>query len=347
MDPIERVALNRAQAALSVMAGTTPSYAAATEFGELLRALAAGGGQPTQALPLVPRHLSRVADVLKSAVTGGGLSSWGSNVGPFQQLVDGFQEYARPNSGFDTMLPSMRRAPSNTRLAIATSGASGSNVSEGAAIPISKLALATVDLPPLRAAVLVAVTKELLRFSSAASLLNKQLAIDLGTTVTLTFLTTVLSGAPTHAATGNSAAQILADLTTLAADLAISAGSQLFLLMSPTNALKLSLKPLATTLPFPFRVVPTDALSASVVVLVDADGILADDVGLSIDASENAALEMSSTPSGAVFSGSPQTPTATNLVAMFSSDSVAIRAVRRFACQRFRAAASQLTGVSW
>lgn len=345
MDAVDRAQVQRISDTAHTLLG--PRSLAAVEFGELLRCLAAGGGQPMTALPLVPRHLSRVADTLKSAITGGGLASWGANVGPFQQLVDGFAEFARPYSGFDVMYPAMRHGPSNTRFAIATSGTSGASLSEGAAIPINKLALATVDLPPLRAAVLVAVTRELLRFSSAAALLNKQLAIDLGTTVTTTFLTTILSGAPTHAATGNTSAQILADLTTLAADLTIVASSQLFLLMSPTNSLRLSLKPLATTLPFPFRIVPTDSLSSSVVVLVDADGILADDVGLAIDMSEAAALEMSNTPSNALFSGSPQVPTATNLVAMFQSDAVAIRAIRRFACQRFRAAASQLTGVAW
>jgi hypothetical protein len=84
----------------------------------------------------------------------------------------------------------------------------------------------------------------------------------------------------------------------------------------------------------------------TIVVLVNASDIFeADDGEISIDASREASLEMSDTPTQ---DSAAATPVAATLVSMFQTNSVAIRAERTINWMRRRATSVvYLTGVDW
>jgi hypothetical protein len=82
----------------------------------------------------------------------------------------------------------------------------------------------------------------------------------------------------------------------------------------------------------------------NIVVLVNAsDAYLADEGGITVDASREASLEMSDAPTGDAI-----TPTGTSLVSMWQSNCVALRAERVVNWARRRAqSVAYLTGVAW
>lgn len=88
-----------------------------------------------------------------------------------------------------------------------------------------------------------------------------------------------------------------------------------------------------------------------ILILLDAQEVwLADDGGVSIDISREASLQMdtapTNTPTG--LGASPNAPTATTMVSMFQTDSVAIRAEREISWLKRRSAAAQyLTNASY
>lgn len=84
--------------------------------------------------------------------------------------------------------------------------------------------------------------------------------------------------------------------------------------------------------------------AGGIVILVNARDIwLADDGGFTIDASREASLQMLDNPTN-----NSATPTATTMVSMFQTNSVAMRVERYINWAKRRASAvSVLTGVNW
>jgi HK97 family phage major capsid protein len=95
---------------------------------------------------------------------------------------------------------------------------------------------------------------------------------------------------------------------------------------------------------FGMPVIASDHVADNIVVLVNASDIyLADEGGVSVDASMEASIEMSDAPTGD--SGAP---TAATSVSMFQTNSVAIRAERTINWMRRRTqSVAYLTGVDW
>jgi hypothetical protein len=117
--------------------------------------------------------------------------------------------------------------------------------------------------------------------------------------------------------------------TTLLAD----DGGSLFPGMSPLGGTMLGLDAFVT-----------EGLSQGVLVLLDAGGIAADVGDVRLDAARDASIEMRTDPAN----NSLTPAVSANLISMFQTNSVALRAVLSFGCEKFRTSAtSVLEGVGW
>ncbi len=371
MDQLERSALNRAQAALSVALGGMPADTSAGEFVQLAKSLMIAGSS-FGARDVVPANCSRARAVLEKASVGGAsLNSpdWGNELAGYGSLVDGFITALRGLGAFDSMIPSMRRVPLRTRLAVSSSGATGSSDSDGVATPIGKLQLANQWLEPLRATAIIVLTNELLRVGGAAA--NVFLASELKraciATTDRTFLATITSGAAVTLSTGTAATNVVADLASLLAQIDIGDSSKLFLIAQPDAVARLALRMQAagyrdigvnggqlagiTVVPSSETadvVVGSPEVSLPTAILADADAIVFDDATLTLDATTRTTIEMSSTPSSrSTVTGSPEVPVGSTAVSMFQTGGAALKATRWLGAEVIRSGVAVLTGVQW
>src|SRR5262249_17968714 len=107
------------------------------------------------------RASPRVANILKSVVSGATLSDWAA-VADYQNIVEAFQQSLRTASVFDAVLADgMVRAPLRSRGLSVTTGITGAVVGEGQAKVISSLVLGSQLLEPKKVSAIVIATNEL------------------------------------------------------------------------------------------------------------------------------------------------------------------------------------------
>ncbi|UHD44921.1 phage major capsid protein [Aureimonas altamirensis] len=320
-----------------------------------------------------------VAAVLKAAVSAGntGNSAWaGALVGEESNVFADFVEFLRPQTILGKFgvggVPSLRRVPFRVPLIGQTSGGAGYWVGEGAAKPLTSFDFSRITLGPLKVANIAVLTMEVLRDSSPAAdgIVRDQLAAALRERLDIDFINpakaavadvspaSILNGVAPIASSGTDADAVRADLRALfgafiAANNAPTAG---VFVMEATTALALSLMTNPLGQPeFPgltmnggtlsgLPVIVSEYVPNGVVALVNASDIyLADDGDVSVDMSTEASLQMDTAPTN-----NSVTPTATQLVSMFQTNSAAFRAERTVNWARRRAAAvAYLTGVAW
>jgi HK97 family phage major capsid protein/HK97 family phage prohead protease len=283
-------------------------------------------------------------------------------------------------------VPSLNRVPFNVRITGQTSGGTGYWVGQGQPKPLTKYDFSAITLGFSKVAAITVQTEELARFSSPSSdmLLRNALAGSLIERLDIDFINpdkalvanvspaSITNGIAGLTPSGTDAASFRADVQQLlagfiAANIAPTSG---VLIMTPTTALSLSLMRNAlgqsefpnlsmmggTIEGFPVIVSNYAALTSlgspggNILIMVNADDIfLADDGGVTIDASREASLEMSDTPTNASTStASPPDPTPTSVVSMYQTNSIALRAERFINWQRRRdAAVAWLEGVAY
>lgn len=286
-----------------------------------------------------------------------------------------FVEFLRPmtivgrfgNNG----IPALRRVPFRVPLITQTTASTGYWVGEGKPKPLTKPAWSNRELSPLKAANIAVATMEALRDSSpsAETLLRDDLAAAVAAAIDLAFIdpanagtatvkpAAITNGANAEASTGNDAAAIRADVQALmagfiAANNALQSGVWI---MSATTALALSMMRTALDQQeFPgitmnggtfmgLPVIVSQYITDYVVLANAGDIYLGDDGGVAVDMSTEASLQMLDNPTNDTV-----TPTATSLVSMFQTNSVAFRAERTINWLRRRDSAVQvLTGVAW
>lgn len=317
--------------------------------------------------------------------------TWAGALVQYQEFSGDFIEFLRPATiigKFGTgSIPSLRRIPFNVRIKGQTSGGDGYWVGQGQAKPLTKFDFDTVNLKWAKAAAIAVLTEELVRFSSpsAEMLVRDALAAAVIERLDIDFVdpnkqvdadvspASITNGATELQPSGTDAAAVREDVraimgTFIAANITPSAGVWI---MTSTTALALSLMrnalgqeefPGITMMGGTFMGLPVitsqylaslGSPSGNIVVLVNASDIyLADDGQVVIDASREASLEMSSTPTGRSggtnTNGSPINPVANELVSMWQTNSVALRAERFINWQRRRqAAVSYFDNVKW
>jgi HK97 family phage major capsid protein/HK97 family phage prohead protease len=316
---------------------------------------------------------------LKAAVNAGTTTdaTWAAPlVDTYQRFAGDFVEFLRPQTVIGRFgangVPSLRRVPFNISIVGQTSGGAGYWVGEGKPKPLTKFDFNEVTLRWAKVANIAVITEELLRFSnpSAEALVRDQLAAALIAKLDVDFLdpakaavanvspASITNGVTPIASSGNDADAIRADVQALfaayiAANMTPASGVWI---MSATTALALSMltNPLGQP-EFPgvtmnggtfwgMPVIVTEYTPDGYVILANASDIfLADDGQVVIDASREASLQMDDAPTNA-----SNPATATTVVSMFQTNSVAIRAERWINWQKRRPQAVQvLSGVAW
>lgn len=309
-----------------------------------------------------------VERVLKAAVDAGTTTDagWASELADYTYMAAEFIEFLRPQTIIGK-INGLRRVPFNIKMPLQDAGSSVNWVGEGAVKPVSKLNFDTVTLRFAKAAGIVVLTDELVRFSnpSAEALVRADLAAAIAqfldeqfvdptvTAVTNVSPASVTNGAAHSGASGTTAAAVRTDFKTLLtallnANIAPSGGTWI---MQPVLAVSLGLMLNALAQPeFPsinadggtflgYQVVTSNSVPSGVIVFLKPSEImLADDGQVVIDASREASLVMDDGAS----------PVGTTLVSLWQRNMVALRAERFINWQRRRdEAVYYLTGANY
>lgn len=312
-----------------------------------------------------------VLDCLKAAVSAGNMTdtTWAAPLVQYQNLASEFIEYTRPLTIIGR-IPGLRRVPFKIKIPRQTGAASVGWVGEGKAKKVSALAFDSLTLDFAKIAGIVVLTDELVRHSSPSAelLVRDDLAkgiiqfqdgqfIDPTKASDDVSPASITNGVTPVTATGTTAAALRADVKTLFqayldADLS---PSDAVWIMSQGTALAISLMTNDLGNPeFPgitmnggtflgLPVIASESVPATggsptdggLIILAKAgDILLADDGGVSIDASREATLQMDDSPD------SPAT-SSTNLISMFQHNMMAIRAEREINWKKRRTASVQ------
>jgi len=348
------------------------------EFTRLVRCIMLAKGFNDNALAIAKTRFPdnpRVAGAIKAAVAAGTTTdaTWAGPFVEFTTLANEFIEYLRPMTivgKFGTNgIPPLHSVPFNIRMLMQTSGGEGYWVGQGAPKPLTKFDFDAVTLGFSKVANIAVITQELARFSnpSADAQVRRSLAEALRARIDIDFVdpakalvanvspASITNGITAIPSSGSDLNSVRADLEALFGAF-ISANQSLtsgVWIMGGNNALALSMMrnelgqpSFAGVTPaggsfmgLPVIVsqhVPGDS-SGGIIVLVNADDImLADDGQFTIDASDQASLQMDDAPTN-----NSATPTATSVVSMFQTNSIALKCERFINWQRRRDSAVQ------
>lgn len=322
----------------------------------------------------------RVQAFFKAAVEAGStnLGNWAEPLqSEVQTLGSAFIHFQRPatilgkfgNGG----RPGFTKIPFRTKIPRQTSGGRGYWTRTGHAKPLTKWDHDLVELDQTKVATISVFTEELLRGSSIDVLAyaRTELANALTATLDETFIDptiapiagerpgSILYGTTPVDSSGWDADAVREDVKAvlgrfIAANNAPTAGVWV---MSQTIALALSLmvNPISSAREFPgvsmfggtfmeLPVITSQHVPEGIVALVNASDVLvADDASYSIDVSNEVSLEMSDNPQH-----NSITPVGANLVSMWQTNSVAVRAERFISWSKRRdTAAVYLQNVTW
>lgn len=270
------------------------------------------------------------AAIGKSAVAAGDTvdSQWASPLVQFNNLASEFVALVRAATIIGK-IAGLRHLPMNVRVPTQTTGASAQWVGQSTPTPLSQMGFVAITLPPAQISCLIAMTKELVRFSNpsgqllarddmiaAISTFADQQFISPGVAaVTNVSPASVTNGiAPIHSS-GATVANLIADAQA-AVQALINAGTTLTTpvwVMHPHTALGLSAANTSGVFAFPYVTinggswlgipvvvsasVPWSVSGGGIIALLNARDILvADQETIVVDASEAAAIQMSTTP---------------------------------------------------
>ncbi|WP_455424910.1 phage major capsid protein [Dryocola sp. LX212] len=345
-------------------------------FARLAKSLAAAKGVRSEALQIAKNKYpddTKLHHVLKAAVSAGTTTDpeWAGSLVEYQEFAGDFVEFLRPKTiigQFGTgNIPSLHEVPFNIRIPVQTSGGAAQWVGQGKAKPLTKFNFETVTFGFSKVAAISVLTEELLRFSNpkADVLVRNSLAESVIARLDTDFVdpakaaqagispASITNGATTIPSTGDPDADSTAAFEVfIAADLQPTGAVWL---MSSSTALALSKRktplgakeyPDMTMFGGTYEGLPAivSQYVGNQIVLMNAPDIyLADEGGVAVDMSSEASLEMESAPTG-----DSVTPTGVELVSMWQTNSVAIRAERWINWQRRRTAAvAVISGVNY
>lgn len=287
-----------------------------------------------------------------------------------------FVEFLRARSLFGQIADRFRNLPFDTPVLVQGSGGVAQWVKEGDAKPLTQWTYTRAKLTPLKVATIAAATKETLMRASVAAdtFLRDELARAVNARIDGTLISTdaavadespagLLNGTSATVLTGDGTVQgIRCDIATMLKELV---GDNLtvsgaFWVMPETTAIDLSMATNEVGAPAFPGVTPTGGTLAGlpvftsqyvpsptagpVVALIKGDEIfLGDEGGIQVSMSDQASLQMDNAPT----QSSIGTPTATSVVSMFQTNSVAFLVERILNWQKRRAAAVVWANVNW
>jgi HK97 family phage major capsid protein len=302
----------------------------------------------------------QLVNVAKAAVAAGDTttSGWASQLVYNENLAAEFIEYLRPMTVLGKL--NLRKIPFNVRMGEQNGTATGYWVGQGAPIPVSKPGFTSQSLGISKCAGLVAIDEELARSSSPSAelLVRDDLAGVISTFMDVQFLdpnvaavantspASITNGVTAVAATGTAAANLRTDLATLLQSMADNDidMSQCVWIMTPAQALNIGLMLNSLGLPLYPEMsatggkllglpvvtsnsanIPGSPQSGKMIILAAQREIfLADDGQITVDVSREASIQMLDNPTNT----STGSTTATTMVSMFQTHSLALRATR-------------------
>jgi HK97 family phage major capsid protein/HK97 family phage prohead protease len=313
--------------------------------------------------------------IAKAAVTGGNTTdpSWAAPLVEPTNLVSEFVEFLRPQTIIGKFglngIPALRAVPFNIKVPVQTSGGTAQWVGDGKPKPLTKFDFEQMTLAFNKVAAIAVISEELIRHSSPSAelmvrnSLGDSVIARLDTDIVNPAITEVVgtrppsftNGAQTYVSFGIDADSVRADVKRMVSFF-IAANiptDSIVIIMRQAQALSLSLMRNALgQKEFPdmtmnggllegVPVIASQYPPTGIVTAVCASEIyLADDGGVAIDMSREASLQMDSSPTNTINNGaSPPVPVAIELVSMFQTNSVAIRAERIITWKRRRTAA--------
>lgn len=259
----------------------------------------------------------------------------------------------------------LRKVPFNVNVPAQTAGGVVAWVGELKPKPVSAMAFAMENLGFNKVAAIVVLSQELVRFSnpSAEAVVRDSLVKDIAAYIDGQFINpavaavagvnpaSITNGAPTAAATTNPLADILGLINHFAANNIPVDG--LTFILSPANALALSFRTNLDGSPeFPgiginggtykgLQFITSNVATTNVVALAPQYILMADDGGVTIDASTEASLQMDSAPMSPV-------DATTVYASMFQMNAVALRAERYITWKRVGTnTVKYLTATAW
>lgn len=372
-------------AALPVQVKNTQKSEPGMQFARYALCIAAAKGNIMQAAEIAKSRYPENEAVnmrIKAAVEAGTTldATYAAPLVRSENFEGDFAEFLRPQTIIGQFgqngVPSLRQIPFNVRIVGQTSGGQGYWVGEGAPKPLTSFDFDAVEMRWAKVANIAVLTEELIRFSnpSAERLVRDALAQALIARLDIDFIdpnkaavtnispASITNGVAPIVSSGTDADAVRADMralwaTYIAAN--INPSSAVYI-MSATTALALSLmmNPLGQAefpgitmrggtlggVPVIVSEYVAGASAGGSVILVNASDVyLADDGQVAIDASREASLQMMDTPTN-----NSATATATSMVSMWQTNSVAMRAERYINWQKRRpAAVAWLSGVNW
>jgi HK97 family phage major capsid protein/HK97 family phage prohead protease len=306
-----------------------------------------------------------VALYLKAAVAPGTITdaTWASPL-VNQNVSSEFLELLRPATILGK-IPNMRQVPFNTKVPSQTAGGTYGWVGEAKPKSVTKLAFSSTSLAVSKAAGIIVLTKELVMLSnpSAEALVRADMVAGIAQFLDQQFIdpavaavagvnpASITNGAPTAAATTNPLADIIGLISHFATN-NIGVDGVTFI-MSAANALSLTFRTNLDGSPeFPgvtisggsykgLTFITSQAAGGNVIALQPQLILYADDGGVSIDASEQASLQMDSAPA------SPSDAT-TVYVSLWQTNTIGLRAERFVNWAKANAnAVKYLTATAW
>lgn len=327
---------------------------------------------------------TRIQGIMKAAVAAGTTTSptWAGNLVDYQNLSGEFIEYLRPRTIVGQFgvgrVPSLRRVPFNVRIPGKTATGTAAWVGEGYAKPVTSSGYEAQTLKWAKIAAISVITDELDRFSDPAiqTLVRDDLAEAVIERMDVDFIdpakavgtgatespASVTNGVTPIPSSGNDADAVRSDIARLwetADSINLPSSSAVYITDAKTaRALTLLRNPLGNR-EFPgvtmaggfidevpliiSNYVPADSNGSLFILAFASEIYLADDGMVNIDVSREASIVMDSAPN--MNSG---TPTAAQLVSMFQTNSLAIRAERYVRWQKRRPqAVAYLNNVNW
>jgi HK97 family phage major capsid protein len=308
----------------------------------------------------IPREMSDPQAIIAKAAVGAGTTTdatWASPLIAYQVMASEFIELLRPAT-IVGRIPGLRRVPFNIQMPAATTGTSMGWVGENAPKPVSNMAFTTVTMRWAKAAGIVVLTDELVRFSNPAGeaivrgdmiaamaqFLDRQFVDPTVAAVTNVSPASITNGVSAIHRSGVNQAAFSTDaqaLLTLFLNNNISTAGGVWI-MSQRQALAFSLMLNALGQPFYPTITATGGTLLGYPVIASenipsvggspADGtpiifaiapeiLLADDGQVVIDASNQASVNMDSAPD------SPPTAS-TNMVSLWQMNMTGLRAER-------------------
>jgi HK97 family phage major capsid protein/HK97 family phage prohead protease len=307
-----------------------------TAFTRYCMALAVSKGNIVQAERIAAQHFKdtpEVGLVLRAAADAGTTSdtTWAAPLVQYQDMTSEFIDLLR-NATILGRMNSVRRVPFNVRIPRKTSGSTGAFVGEGSPTPVRELAFDNITHPWAKASAIIVISAELARLSNPSAealcrqdlidgiseFLDKRLIDPAYPGVSGTSPASLTNGVTPRAASGSTLAAIDDDVAYLMqqyanANLGLSTGVWV---MSPSLAITLSmLRTNQDTQAYPGMgvnggtfyglpavtsnsVAPSGSPGDQHLILVNQNEVLLSDDGqMMVEASAEASLQMSDTPS--------------------------------------------------